>query len=111
MSDLIQVVDGKPVFRQVKTADDATKYMEELIQQVATARAQCDVHIPNDPDTSARYQRLAERNFLIRYGQALGALTTLKHCGDLLTDRAYNEFNEQIKATAKTTQAGHTVLG
>jgi len=102
---MFEIVDGRPIFREIKTEDDAHRFLTDLIVQVVTARIACNVEIPGDPVTTAKRQRVAWTNYRIRYGQALGALTTLMHVRKL-SDVAYNHFNQQIQATAAETVAG-----
>ncbi len=105
VQDLRPLSVGERMFQEVRTIEQARAYMIEIVEQVVNAREQCDVVIPGDPQMTARLQRKAYRAWMIRYGQALGALTTLMHCR-VLNDVAYNELHQHVLQTGVPTIVG-----
>jgi len=92
-------------FPEIKTMEQAQNYLLEVVKQVEKARDQCNVHFPGDNAATARYQKTAYRNLMIRYGQALGALVAFAHAR-ILNDVAYNEMNLRIQKTMTPTIVG-----
>ena len=107
-TDLKPLSTGERMFQEIRTVEQARAYIMEITLQVINAREQCDVIIPGDPLMTAKLQRKAYRSWMIRYGQALGALTTLMHCR-VLNDVAYNELHQAILRTGVPTIVGEVV--
>jgi hypothetical protein len=103
----VSIVEGRPVFRPVTTEEDAVRYMSDLLTQVEMARAKVEEigQTPGPPEFKVLMLQKAATHWSIRYGQALGALTTLMHAR-LLQDVAYNQFNARLVATARETVTG-----
>lgn len=97
--------EQKPIFREITTIEEAQRFILDMVEILEASRADCNVQVPGDPQMTARLQRKAYTNWMIRYGQALGSLTTLMHCRKL-NDVAYNELRERIMQTAIPTQVG-----
>lgn len=95
----------QPIFHEITTEEEARKFIMEMVEILESTRDDCNVTIPTDPQLSAKLQRKAWSNWMIRYGQALGSLTTLMHCRKL-NDVAYNELRERVMRTAVPTQVG-----
>lgn len=77
------------IFAEVKTLEQAKAYLEDLIDKVEAARAAVD---------DARLvdvQRKAFHNLLIRYGVAIGSLTTLIHAR-VVDSENYDRFAPRI---------------
>ncbi len=104
-TDLKPLSQGERLFHEIRTVEQARSYVMELVDKVINAREQCDVIIPGDPEMTARLQRKAYRSWMIRYGQALGALTTLMHCR-VLNDVAYSELHQRVLQTGVPTIVG-----
>jgi hypothetical protein len=92
-------------FHEVKTPDQAKGYIMELVRHVEEARESCNVRIPGDPDVAAKFQQQSYRRFMIKYGQTLGALTTLCHTRTI-NDVAYDELRKRVEATLMPTTIG-----
>lgn len=101
MTEEVQVQEslGQRMFHEVKTVEQGQKYILEIVQQIVTAREQCDaLHAAAAAGQMPREAvEKAYRNLSVRYGQGLGALTTLMHCR-VLNDIAYNEMRMKIDA-------------
>lgn len=90
---------GERMFHEVKTLEQGRNYILEIVAQVELSRKQIDeLHAQGLTGTPIP-KRVLEKGYRllsVRYGQALGALTTLMHCR-VLNDVAYNELNERIQ--------------
>jgi hypothetical protein len=104
-SQVQQESHGVKIFHEVKTIEQGKAYVLELVRKVENARDLCDVVIPGDKAATVRHQKKAYRSWMIRYGQALGALTTLMHCR-VLNDVAYEELRVVVTRTAIPTLMG-----
>lgn len=81
--------DHESNFHEVKTRDQGISYLSELVGHVEKARTTMD-------ETKLREAQLrAFHNLLIRYGRALGALTTLMHVR-VLQNADYDRFAPRI---------------
>lgn len=89
--------DDHPEYR-IDNSVQATKRMRELVKQVKESRANCDVVFPDDAQKTTRFQRKAYREWMIRYGQALGTLVAFHQCGQL-GDEAYNLLRQEVSET------------
>ena len=86
------------VFHEVKTLEQGKKYMMEIVGQVEKNRAQCDeltLRSLIGESIPTEVQAKLFKVLTVRYGQALGALTTLMHCR-VLNEVAYNELRHRI---------------
>lgn len=83
---------------EIKSEDEARNAVLEAVHDVMSARSACDVFYSEDHLRTAREQRKAYREFLIKYGVALDRVVILKRCR-LLSDTAYNELRSQVLAT------------
>lgn len=81
--------DAETIFVEIKTRDEATSYLMELVTHLDKARAEMD------GARLVRSHQKAFHNLLIRYGRALGALTTLMHVR-ILQDADYDRFAPRI---------------
>lgn len=82
----------------IETEEQATKWVEELVEDTEVARAQCDnLSLLGGPGGVRELRRVFLRWLLAR-GQSLGALYALKRTGRL-SDRAYMELRGRILAT------------
>ena len=101
MTEEVQIHEslGQRMFHEVKTVEQGQKYILEIVEQIATAREQCDyLHAASATGKISREAvEKAYRNLSVRYGQGLGALTTLMHCR-VLNDVAYNELRMKMDA-------------
>jgi hypothetical protein len=91
-------VTGERIFHEVKTLDQAKEYMTRLVIEVEDTRRIVDdlEAISRDGGLIPKQSlRKAYRSLMIRYGRALGALTTLMHVR-ILTDEAYTLLNQRI---------------
>jgi hypothetical protein len=95
----------KPVFHEVNTIEEAKKFILDMVEILEQTRASCNIEIPGDPALTVRMQRKAYTSWMIRYGQALGSLTTLMHCRKL-NDVAYNDLRMRIMRTTIPTIVG-----
>lgn len=89
MSDTTGKSAGERIFREVKTEEQAIAYVEGVVAAAERARIQLD-----ETKLVARQYRAYEY-LLVRYGRALGAITTLMHVR-LLSDQAYNELTTRV---------------
>lgn len=96
---------GERIFNEVRTVEQARAYILQLVEQVEQARVGCNIRVPGDNVTTEKLQRKAFVSWMIRYGQALGALTTLMHCR-VLNDAAYEELRRRVNETAIPTLVG-----
>lgn len=76
-------------FAEVRTRDQGKAYVEELVGHLDMARDEMD------RAQIVRVKQKAFHNVLIRYGRALGALTTLMHCR-ILENADYDRFAPRI---------------
>jgi len=83
---------------EIQNEEEARRAVLEAVSDVVSARAACDVFCPGDQLKTARAQRKAYREFLVKYGVALDRVIILKRCR-LLSDVAYNELRSQVMAT------------
>ena len=101
MTEEVQVQEslGQRMFYEVKTVEQAQKYILEIVGQIEMARAQCDdLHRASvNGQVPREVVEKAYRNLSVRYGQGLGSLTTLMHCR-VLNDVAYNELRMKMDA-------------
>lgn len=98
----------KPLYddvRKIEYAAQAETWLGKLIEECIQARALCDVTFPNDHNKSVRHQRAAERQYLIKYGAALGTLRALHGTGHI-GDIGYETFRQRIMATVVPTVVG-----
>lgn len=79
---------------RIENEDAALKYIRGLVDDVRKARAACDPRIA----TLVMEQRRNYHAYLMRHGNALGALTTL-HRARLLGDNAYEQLYIEIMNT------------
>lgn len=92
---MIQSIDdpgtgpNERLFAEIKTREEATRYLEELVAQVEQARGQLD------ESELVRVKQRAFHNLLIRYGRALGALATFMHVR-MLENGDYDRFAPRI---------------
>lgn len=95
---MVDQTPGERLFHEVKTLEQAQKYMSSLVDQVERARKVID-ELERLSRIGKRVPRetleKAYRNLCIRYGQALGSLVTLMHTR-VLTDEAYNQFRVRV---------------
>ena len=103
--NLQQYDHGRKTFPEIRTLEQGRNYVLEIVEQVEKARANCDVIIPGNPELTARSQRKAYNDWRIRYGQALGTLTTLMRCR-VLNDVAYMELRERVMRSGIPTVVG-----
>ncbi len=92
-------------FLEVKTLEEARNYMIDLVDQLEEARRACDVILPAAPEIMVEHQQKAYKRWLIKHGQALGALTTLCHTRTI-NEVAYAELRDRIMATMNPTMVG-----
>ena len=86
---------GERMFREIKTLEQGQGYVLEIIEQLEVARKQVDdLTSPLSP-ASIEDQRRGYANLNIRYGRALGVLTTLMHCR-VLNDSTYNALRLRV---------------
>lgn len=103
--NLFKETPGEKIFAEVKTLEQAKAYVLDLVHKVEWAREGCNVVIPGDKTATVRLQQKAFRNWMIRYGQTLGALTTLMHCR-VLNAVAYEELRQRVMETGQPTMVG-----
>jgi hypothetical protein len=99
-----------PSAPRILNEEHAIKWIEELIQDMATWRNACNVHVPGDKEASAKMQRRSLWTFLSKQGQVTGALKTLLLCG-IISDRCYREFNQKAINSLIPTTVGNTGNG
>lgn len=85
---------GGRIFQEVRTLEEGQNYMVDIVKQVEEARRRCDLLHTWGTVPRETLER-SYRNLSVRYGRALGALTTLMHCR-VLTDDAYNGLRARI---------------
>lgn len=89
-------------FDEIKTVEQARKWVMYLVEDMHNFRQICDIKIPNPTETQVRAQQRALWQFLTKQGKVIGALQAL-----LLTkkinDVAYKELKQKaINALAPT---------
>jgi hypothetical protein len=77
------------VFAEIKTREQALTYVEDLVHQVDVAR------VVMDRANMVATKKKAFYNVLMRYGRALGSLSTLVHVR-ILEDADYNRFAPRL---------------
>lgn len=100
---------AESVFNEVKTLEQGKKYVMEVVAKVVEARRQVDALSALHVNATPSMLKNAWDNLNIRYGQALGALTTLAHCR-VLDDVAYTELRMEVMNSKKPKLIG-TVVG
>lgn len=80
------------VFIEIKTREQALAYMEDLLKGVAKARQQVEAA------ELVETKRSAYANLMTRYGQGIGALTTLVHVR-MLELEDYARYSPRLRAT------------
>lgn len=80
---------AEQIFHEIQTEEQALQYIRELVGHVLIARNEADEAMLIDA------KRAAFQNLMIRYGRALGAVTTLMHCRKI-SPVAYNELVGEI---------------
>jgi hypothetical protein len=78
--------------------DDLIKYISSLCELVVVCRDQCDIQIPDDPETTAKIQVDAYRRWNVYYGWAMGTLISYRQCSSI-EDFAYDIMKARIQAT------------
>jgi hypothetical protein len=98
MMETAEPTTGERMFYEVRTLEQAQKYMGELVAQVERARAMVDELSRLDQVKAVPRETLrkAYQNLSVRYGQALGSLVTLMHVR-ILTDEAYNGYRVRVE--------------
>jgi hypothetical protein len=89
---------GERIFEEIRTLEQGKNYILTIVGQLEQGRNQCDsLHKRSAVGEPVPRETINKsyRNVSVRYGQALGALTTLMHCR-VLTDEAYNELHQRI---------------
>jgi hypothetical protein len=84
----IEGEDYVPLELSIKTAEQAIRFIEELVIDMQQWRVACD-----QPGIMRRTQLRAMWTFLQKQGQVVGALKALFRAG-LVTDRAYKELTQ-----------------
>lgn len=79
-----------PIFVEIKTREQAMAYLEDVIRQVEVAR----VRVEDAKLVEVKHSAYA--NLMTRYGQGIGALTTLIHVR-LLEPEDYGRFSPRLK--------------
>jgi len=98
----------KPLYNDVvkiSSSHQALQWLRNLLEDLKTARFQCDVLIPDEKGSTVENQRKAERHYLIQYGGALGVLRAL-HAASLVDDMVYESIRVEIVATVLPTTIG-----
>lgn len=86
---------GERMFHEIETLEQGQAYILEIITQLEKAREQLDALTSPLSPASIEDQRRGYANLNIRYGRALGALTTLMHCR-ILNDETYNQLRLRV---------------
>jgi hypothetical protein len=81
--------DHESIFYEIKTREQGIGYLEELVDHLNVARGEMD------RAQLVRVKQKAFHNLLIRYGRALGALTTLMHVR-IFENADYDRFAPRI---------------
>lgn len=101
MVDLTDKTDEKRgTFHEIKTREGALSYAEELVVNVEDART------ASIEARTIKAQVKARANLMMRYGRAVGALSTLMHCRMLdgddyskLATRAHKALASRVVAS------------
>lgn len=94
----------------IENEDQARNAVLAAVRDVEAARQACNVVYPGDDLMTAREQRKAYREFMIKYGVALDRVVILKRCR-LLSDVAYNELRQRVFNTLVPTVVGESMGG
>lgn len=89
-------------FPEIKTREQAISYLSDLVEQTRIARDACSPPVHLQADMAQEHLKNAYSNYRIRYGRAMGALTTLCHVR-LLDHEAYMKFRTEVDETARPT--------
>jgi hypothetical protein len=97
MTETKEQVTRERIFHEVKTLDQGVEYVTRLVIEVEDTRRIVDDLEEigrNGALVPSQSLRKAYRSLMIRYGRALGALTTLMHTR-ILTDEAYTMLHDR----------------
>jgi hypothetical protein len=96
---------GERMFHEITTLEEGQAYIEEITVQLEAARKHLDELTSPLCPADIHAQRLGYANLNIRYGRALGALTTLMHCR-ILNDESYNRLRLRVDSALKPRVVG-----
>lgn len=83
---------------KIKTRDQAVNYMQAALRLLQTKREACNVIIPDDTQATIRFQRRAERVFLMHVGRVLEAASLMCSVGLIEAD-AFETFHKDALNT------------
>lgn len=89
----------------IETREQAVKIVEDYCARCKQARANCNILIPDDPVTTARFQEAAYAEYQCWYGAAIGALTVMKWA-KLVPDNTYEMLKQTVNNTRAATMVG-----
>ena len=90
---------------RIETPEQATNFAVSLCQEVVSARAECNIVIPDDKEATARAQDLAYQRWCMKYGQAVGTVIILYKV-KLIGDEAYRRLMQQVVNTLAASVVG-----
>ena len=83
---------------KIRNANQAEQWIIELIEGVEQARKDCTVSYPGDAQMTARMQKKAYHQFMVRHGGALGALMAFHRAG-YIGDSAFHKMKSRVLST------------
>lgn len=94
-----------PLEGKITNQEQATKLVEMYCNKAETARALCNVVIPDDKQATATAQQRAYMQWLMQYGGAIGALVALHKAG-LISDNAHIQLQQRVFQTLNPSVVG-----
>lgn len=91
---------------QVRTRDEAKKFLLDALDLLKKKRIDCDVMIPGNPEMTAKMQQKAFRKFLLHVGVVMGESTAF-FCSGLLDEGGYDLIHQEALNTLAGKVVGH----
>lgn len=91
--------------QEIVTEEQAIKWVETYVKQARKAREDCDVVVPGRREVAVAAQQRAYMRWLMAYGSAVGALTSL-HAARLISEEAFARLEEVVYSTLAPTVTG-----
>jgi len=93
---------------EIKTSEQATTAVRAYCEMAIHARDRVDIEVPGDNAATVRLQRSMYEKWLMSYGAAVGALSTLHRAGKI-SDNAFQMLMAEVAATLQPKMVGNLV--
>lgn len=107
MTDHLDVNPTAAPIAEIRTEQQALNWVNELTAEMMQWREQCNVVFPGKPEETVKHQRRAMWTFLVKHGELIGALKTLR-LARLIPERAFKEYNQRAINTLIPDVVGST---